>query len=375
MTVQGRVTPALRKKLISAFKDENHKNSIEQALTLQAEKQTPEKPLPPSRKGEKFSLPQLLIQQGDFLSLFDETTLIEGDWELSSFDPVLTEQEFPTTQEAVQHARFGINEKEKVDVRAYDELEAQLSLLDDEGGWDLLSLTSWLDSNILFPYASRDEKVAWIRRVLVELIERRALAIETLAYRKFRLRKAVENKLKAGLQRVQQAAFKEILNDEKNIVDKSAGETSATSHILTTADQHQFTFSEGRYAYDDPYTGFYQFRKHFFGVVGNLKSQGEEFECAMFLDQMPEIEYWVRNVEKKPGAFWLPTSRHRFYPDFLAKLKDGRILVVEYKGGKLAEAASEKEKEEIGKLWASRADNCCFVMVIDRNWQSIRDAI
>ena len=51
------------------------------------------------------------------------------------------------------------------------------------------------------------------------------------------------------------------------------------------------------------------------------------------------------------------------------------ILVVEYKGKKLSEAASEREKEEIGRLWASRAENCHFVMVVDRNWQSIRDVI
>lgn len=92
-------------------------------------------------------------------------------------------------------------------------------------------------------------------------------------------------------------------------------------------------------------------------MIGNLKSQGEAFLCAMFLDQMPEVEYWVKNVEKKPGSFWLPTSRHRFYPDFVAKLTDGRILVVEYKGRKLSEAASEREKGDIGKLWASRSEN------------------
>lgn len=357
MTVQGNVTPALRKKILSAFKDENHKSAIDQELTLQAEKQTPERPLPASRRGEKFAVPQLLIRQGDFLTVFDETTLIEGDWELASFDPVLNEQEFPTHQEAIQRARFGINKSEKVDVRAYDELEAQLSLLDDEGGWDLLSLSSWLDSNIPFPYSSRDEKVAWIRRVLEELINKRELTIETLAYRKFRLRKAVEEKLKSGLQKVQQAAFKEILEEERNLHDKVAKEIDHDTGIITASEKHNITFREGHYAYDDPYSGYYQFRKHFFGVIGNLKSQGEEFECAMSLDQMPEVEYWVKNVEKKPGSFWLPTSRHRFYPDFVAKLTDGRILVVEYKGSKLSEAASEREKDDIGKLWASRSEN------------------
>ena len=296
MTVQGKVTPAMRKKILSAFKDESHKSSIEQALTLQAEKQAPERPQPPSRRGETFSVPQLLIQQGDFLTLFDETTLIEGDWELASFDPVLSEQEFPTNQEAIQRARFGINKKEKIDVRAYDELE------------------------------------------------------------------------------VQQAAFKDILAQEVKL-NEVLGELANIRKVVTEAGKNYIIFREGHYAYDDPYSGFYQFNKHFFGVIGNMKSQGEEFECAVFLDQMPEVEYWVRNVEKKPGSFWLPTSRYRFYPDFVAKMKDGRILVVEYKGGKLSEAASEIEKNDIGQLWASRSENCLFVMAIDRNWQSIRDVL
>ncbi len=52
----------------------------------------------------------------------------------------------------------------------------------------------------------------------------------------------------------------------------------------------------------------------------------------------------------------------------------GKSAVVEYKGEKLSEAASEKEKNDIGQLWASRSQNCLFVMPIDRNWQSIRDA-
>lgn len=191
----------------------------------------------------------------------------------------------------------------------------------------------------------------------------------------FRLRKAVEEKLKSGLQQVQQKAFKEILASEGNAFSQLAGEDSDLNNTVSVSDKNVVSFCEGRYAYDDPYSGFFQFRKHFFGVIGNLKSQGEEFDCAVYLDQMPEIEYWVRNVEKKPGSFWLPTSRHRFYPDFVAKLKDGRTLVVEYKGSKLSEAASEIEKNDIGQLWASRSENCRFVMVVDRNWQAIRDAI
>jgi hypothetical protein len=52
-----------------------------------------------------------------------------------------------------------------------------------------------------------------------------------------------------------------------------------------------------------------------------------------FTDGLPDVEFWVRNLERQPiYSFWLQTSNDRFYPDFIAKLKNGKILVVEYKG-------------------------------------------
>lgn len=81
---------------------------------------------------------------------------------------------------------------------------------------------------------------------------------------------------------------------------------------------------------------------------GAWDSKGEEFECAQFIDQMEEVAFWVRNPVRHPGqSFWLQTSTDKFYPDFICKLKDGRILVVEYKGAHLWNEDS-KEKKALG---------------------------
>jgi len=73
--------------------------------------------------------------------------------------------------------------------------------------------------------------------------------------------------------------------------------------------------------------------KHYYSKVGELEEGGEEFLCAQTLDQMDEVEFWVRNLERQEKfSFWLQTSTDKFYPDFVCKLKDGRYLVVEYKG-------------------------------------------
>lgn len=69
------------------------------------------------------------------------------------------------------------------------------------------------------------------------------------------------------------------------------------------------------------------------------------------MDILTEVKHWIRNVPKHPDAFWLPTASGRFYPDFVAELTDGRILVVEYKGAHLADAADTDEKHSIGALW------------------------
>ena len=75
----------------------------------------------------------------------------------------------------------------------------------------------------------------------------------------------------------------------------------------------------------------------------------------------------VRNLERQPEAsFWLPTSTDRFYPDFVAELTDGRVLVIEYKGAHLYDGSDAREKRDIGKVWAAASDGrCLFAMVTD----------
>jgi len=72
------------------------------------------------------------------------------------------------------------------------------------------------------------------------------------------------------------------------------------------------------------------------------------------LDGIHEIEFWSRNVSRHPHSFRLPLASGNFYPDFVAKLKDGRVIVVEYKGQQHAdeqETADTRAKRIIGEHW------------------------
>jgi type III restriction enzyme len=88
------------------------------------------------------------------------------------------------------------------------------------------------------------------------------------------------------------------------------------------------------------------------------------------------VEWWVRNVERKPGAFWLQTASDKFYPDFIIRLYSGVILAVEYKVAHIAESRDSREKKQIGDLWARRgAGKCRFVWVESGDLQGLRDAV
>ena len=103
-----------------------------------------------------------------------------------------------------------------------------------------------------------------------------------------------------------------------------------------------------------------------------MKSTGEEFECARYIDTLDEVAYWVRNPERSSKAFSLQTATDRFYPDFVCRLQDGRYLVVEYKGEVYRTTDDSKEKNSLGELWEKRSNGTClFLMVSDRNYDAI----
>ncbi|MEK7762098.1 MAG: restriction endonuclease subunit R, partial [Nitrospirota bacterium] len=102
----------------------------------------------------------------------------------------------------------------------------------------------------------------------------------------------------------------------------------------------------------------------------------EEFRCAQFLDGLPQVQFWVRNLPRKPTSFRLQTSTDWFYPDFICQLNDGRVLAVEYKGKHLYDAVDAEEKRAVGQVWASRSGGLClFVMPTDGGFSVIDNAV
>lgn len=137
--------------------------------------------------------------------------------------------------------------------------------------------------------------------------------------------------------------------------------------------QYSFTFDPGKYPARNIYQGSYEFSKHFYPVINDLREKrkdgkmAEEFRCAQAIDAHPKVRHWVRNIDQQPqSSFRLPTSSDYFYPDFVAELTDGRVLVVEYKGEPYKTNDDSKEKSQVGFQWEQSSNGrCLFLFAVE----------
>lgn len=362
MTLRGQWTRNDQKALKEAFHSAQAVAAVEEAFThLNA----PEKQhvSTPAERGDSFAIPLLGWRQGDSLLDAGESPALEGAWSLRNISAELNESEFPRELEAMQRARLRMDEKGKVRSDPGEKLDVQMRLFVREPASEA-GLLWWLENQLRDPSGNMDpaELAAWLSGALGYLQEHRGFTIDELAYRKFRLRQVLAAQLKAAKHDATAQGLLSLLGDEAR---------------LSVGDDLQRVLSSGRYAWDWQYSGFTTLKRHFFPQIGNLKSEGEEFRCAEFIaNGMAGVDCWIRNVERKPSSFSLPTSSDRFYPDFLIRTELGGIIAAEYKGKHIATGDDSKEKKRIGELWERRsAGRCAFAWVENQDWSSLEAAV
>lgn len=308
-------------------------------------------------------VPGLAVQQGALFELFEDQFL-EHPWDLRECDALLNEAEFAAESPKGQHGEISVTDAGKVQAQFVSELQQQMALFASDDNWTPGMLAHWLDMNIPHPDIPKEETGVFLTRAVQTLIEQRGIAFKTLVHDKYRLRAALAAKIDTYRRAARTQAFQTFLLPE-------------CETPLVVSPEVCFVFEPGAYPFSRRYQGRYKFKKHYYEDVGDLNAEGEEFECAQFIDQLKEVEVWVRNLERRQStSFWLQTSTDKFYPDFVCKLKDGRFLVVEYKGGHLEDTADTKEKRALGELWEARSNGTClFVMPSNRNFEAIRQKI
>ena len=347
ITLTGKPDKKALKALVAAVQGEEAKALIVAAV---AQLGTQERIMAcPAERGEVFSVPQMMLELGGEVFSPDE-----GSWLETAWRPALPPrpEDIPTlpTKDARQNA--GIIDMVKGDVvtRQLPELGAQLQLIEVRENWSDVTLVSWLDRNIGHDDLDADVARAWLDAVVQAMQKQTPLG--RLVRERFELRRMLEARLAVIRKEARRAEYQSVLFG------------------VRVGGDYQFT-----YPIDYPARTVCErtadFANHYYDKVGELEvktptgNTTEEFLFAQFIDQMSEVRWWVRNLSNRVEAsFWLQTSTDRFYPDFVAQLTNGKIIVVEYKGGDRSTNEDSMEKERLGKLWEERSGGRCFFEMI-----------
>lgn len=361
LTLRGQWSAKEQKALKEAFREPAAIAVLEQAFT-HLQSPAAASPKTPSELGQTFELPLLAWSQGDWIGDLGDAPVLEGTLALADVDATLDNAAFPREVETLQRARLRLGDAEKLKLDPLEQLDVQLGLFGVRDTASIEDLQWTLEQRLAAQDLDPEDLSAWLSGALRYLLEVRGFSCGELVYQRVKLIDVLAERIAHARRHGQQQRFLDLLGDETR---------------MSADDRLQCVFSAGRYAWDWQYNGLVTLTKHFFPQIGNLREQGEEFECADFIaNRLDGVRDWVRNIERKPGAFSLPTSHQRFYPDFLVRMDDGRMLVVEYKGAHLYDNPEQVEKRRIGELWARRAgDRFRFVMPRNKDWGMIRAAL
>ena len=331
----------------------------------------------PAELGERFRVPQLALRVQGELQLFDDPEVLDYPWDLSTYDAAPTGDDITALGAGLKVSEGGEIDVDgasgKVISRFLPDLQRDLGLVYQPEHWDEIRVATWLCRNLPEPSLTHASKQAFVAKWLTELLRREGFTLARANLQKFLLRNLLEARIRDLRRQAVGKAFQQALFGD-----------DATSRVAVT-DQYAFEFHAQAYAPSRDYDGrfgHFDFRKHFYGRVGDFDSK-EEFECACWLDiqaQQGRIQFWVRNLVRREGSsFFLQKADGRFYPDFLCQLpgsadQPGPILAVEYKGAD--RWVSAEDDRLIGGLWANLSEGRCrFVMVKDKRWESIEEKL
>lgn len=309
--------------------------------------------LAPAHLGEEFTVPRLMAHVQGELVFGDTDILMEyHDWSLADHPARLTKAEFDIVETT---NTFEIDlDGNRLSISAADSSE-QLSLDIDVDDWTPNALVRWLDGKVRDQWIGQAELLAWLNDVVTHLTRDRDIPLSQLMRCKFILARKLNEKIRGFRQMERDKVY------QMNLFGPEARVEVSFDDGIRFFDEMYFDVPK--------YRGMYKFKHHFMGPdevpTFDSKDGGEEVKCALALDALPGLKYWTRNVSRHPNSFSLPTSTDKFYPDFVAVMEDGRLLVVEYKGKQLSpeESRDSREKKLIGQQWAKASGGkAVFVM-------------
>lgn len=364
LTVYGGLNEDEAEAVSNCFIREKSKYMVKQLhKTIEKVEEQLENGKAPYDRGEAFCVPALSVMVETQMEMFEESFFLDHKWNILKYEAVLSVEEYGSTDSYGKVGEVDINEAGEIKAKCITDIQDQISLFTNiSSGWTVAELTYWLDKNISHPDISSMKSVPYINAIVTNLISNRKLDLDQLVNDRYRLKKAIEGNILKNRDTAKKSSYQMTLFGEQ-------------SPVFVTP-ENSFNFSCNAYPASNFYSGSFEFKKHYFEHVGELLDKGEEFECAQYIDSLEEVKYWVRNLARKEGSFWLQTSTDKFYPDFVCLLKSGKYLAIEYKGWDRYDNPDSMEKRELGEVWEKRSNGkCLFVMPTQKKYDVIKRKI
>ena len=307
---------------------------------------------PSTRRLPFAALPQLVIEFDGVWQLVESQTLANIAGFSLLAEPVTSLPAY-SPQENAQIATLDTSARQRIEI----ELDSrQLALDGVKTTIAEVDLIGWLADEVRTEYTVPGELDGYLARILLHLQRDAGHTLTGLVRHQHELARAVSADIAIRVANARKVGFGAAL---KLDMFSEPGDEAGF--------RHEFRFHPDRYPARPPYyEGSVRFKKHYYPLIHDLRDGGEEWECAVAIERLPDVKYWVRNIpQDRVNSFWLPTSSDYYYPDFVCELKDGRLLVVEYKGGDRLDGGDATEKARIGERWAATSKNrrCIFVQV------------
>ena len=270
----------------------------------------------PVERGERFPVPVLVTEINGARELWSEDALANWlDWRLLDYPADMSRLALDA-----QSQRYTLDlHGERFELKILGGSDARLGLV--AGETDKLKLVGWLDGSLRENRIGKAERVPWLLQAIDEVLRRPGFSLPELDRSRWILLRLLREEMERARLEATSRGYNELL-------------FRSGTNVVTEVVEDQMWAFPAAYTPVSRSKG-YGFAKHYYpGGPGEMKSSGEEFRCAQALDRMDEVLFWVRNLageNRQATSFWLQTRTDKFYPDFVARLKDGRTFAVEYK--------------------------------------------
>jgi len=187
-------------------------------------------------------------------------------------------------------------------------------------------LLSWFREKIQRGFISIEEMNSYLKKVVAKLLIHHKL--NELSVNRYQVKESIEKKINEIIDELTKEKFDELVKKQLIV---SGGEQLIFGDTINLLNISPDNFDKHLYEKTD-------------------KMNKEELEVAGRLNALENIRWWFRNPEIS-GFYIQGWLKNKFYPDFIAKTKSGKYILLEYKGEHIATGEDSDYKKAIGEQW------------------------